>query len=102
MTSGLISTSLSFGFFLKADVDHRDALRDADLRRGQADALRRIHALEHLLDEAVFSASSKTVTGAPACASTGSGYFTTWWIFTSVFCHRLFPSILIFADCVAI
>src|SRR3954452_1604669 len=32
-------------------VDHQDALRNADLDRGQADARRRVHRLEHVGDE---------------------------------------------------
>src|SRR5215469_896774 len=34
-----------------AEIDHCDALRHGDLRRGQADALRRVHGLEHVSDE---------------------------------------------------
>ena len=34
-------------------VDHREPLADADLRRGQADAFRRVHRFEHVLDQLV-------------------------------------------------
>src|SRR5258708_4798050 len=36
---------------LEADVDDGKPLRDADLRRGETDALRGVHGLEHLIDE---------------------------------------------------
>ena len=32
-------------------VDHQDALGDPDLDRGEADARRRVHRLEHVRDE---------------------------------------------------
>jgi hypothetical protein len=51
MISGLISTSFSSRVFAHAQVDDRDALGDADLRRGQADALRGIHGLKHVGDQ---------------------------------------------------
>ncbi len=34
------------------DVDDRDALGPTDLRRGEADALRRVHGVEHVVRQA--------------------------------------------------
>src|SRR5260370_1772175 len=48
---GIDEDELLFGILLEADVDDGEALRDADLLRGDADALRGVHALEHLIDE---------------------------------------------------
>ncbi len=76
---------LVVGVLLEADVDDGEALREADLRSGEADSLRGVHGLEHLFDQ-LFSLSSKTVTGSPRFASTGSGYFTISWIF-ALLCH---------------
>ncbi len=36
---------------MKLTVDDREPLRDADLRRGETDALRGVHRLEHLVDQ---------------------------------------------------
>src|SRR5664279_398027 len=40
---------LGLWIFLEGDVDDRDAFADADLRRGQAHAVRGIHAFEHVV-----------------------------------------------------
>ena len=42
---------LRLGIFLECDIDDRDALANADLRSCQPDAVRGIHALEHVVDE---------------------------------------------------
>ena len=75
MISGLMSTSFSSGRSFEADVDHGDAFGDADLRSGEADALRGVHARQHLLDK-LRELRLEDREGAPCFASTGSGYFT--------------------------
>ncbi len=42
---------MAFGIFLEGDVDDGDAASDADLRRGEADAVGGVHGLEHVVDE---------------------------------------------------
>ena len=42
---------LGLGIFLEGDVDDGDALADADLRSGQAHAMRGVHALEHVVGQ---------------------------------------------------
>ena len=44
-------TILSSGLLLEAQVDHGEALRNANLRSGEADALGCIHRLEHIVDQ---------------------------------------------------
>ncbi len=46
---GIGKHELRFGILPDADVDDRQPFRQADLRRGQAHALRHIHRLEHVL-----------------------------------------------------
>ena len=53
MISGLIRTIFCVGIFADRNVDHGEALADADLRRGQADAFGRVHGLEHVVDQLV-------------------------------------------------
>src|SRR5271166_7111841 len=42
---------LGFGVFLESDIDDRDALADADLGSGEADAVGGIHALKHVVGQ---------------------------------------------------
>src|SRR5271165_164665 len=42
---------LGFGVFLESDIDDRDALADADLGSGEADAVSGVHALEHVVGQ---------------------------------------------------
>jgi hypothetical protein len=48
---GVDEDDFVFGAFLEADVNYGDLFGDADLRSGEADALRGVHAVEHLVDE---------------------------------------------------
>src|SRR5271157_871519 len=42
---------LGLRIFLKGDIDNGDALADANLRRGQTDAVRGVHAFKHVIDK---------------------------------------------------
>ncbi len=42
---------LGVGIFFEGDVDHGDAPGDADLRSGEADAVRGVHRLEHIVEQ---------------------------------------------------
>ena len=53
MISGLIRTIFCCGIFGHRQIDHRDAFGNANLRRGQANALGRVHGFEHILDQLV-------------------------------------------------
>src|ERR1019366_4136608 len=48
---GIDQHDLGARIFLEADVDHRNALADADLRRCQTDAVCHVHALKHIFDQ---------------------------------------------------
>ena len=48
---GIRQHQLGFRIFFEGHVDDRQALGDADLRRSQADAVRGVHRLEHVVDE---------------------------------------------------
>ena len=62
--SGLMKTCGSFtgspsSFLRLLQVDDQQALRDADLDRGKADARRLVHRLEHVADEPRKSSSTR-------------------------------------------
>src|SRR5271157_1179844 len=42
---------LRLGIFLKGDINDGNALADANLRRGQTDAVRGVHAFKHVIDK---------------------------------------------------
>src|SRR5882724_307392 len=48
---GIGQDDLGFGIFSAGDVDHGEAKTQADLRRGEAHALRSVHGSEHVFDE---------------------------------------------------
>jgi len=48
---GIHQHQSGLGIFLEGNVDDGQALGDADLRRRQAYAVRRVHGLEHVLDQ---------------------------------------------------
>src|ERR1019366_5086637 len=48
---GVDQHDLGAGIFLEADINHRNALADADLRRRQTDAMGGVHALKHVFDK---------------------------------------------------
>src|SRR5579862_4051345 len=48
---GIDENDLLFGALLEAEIDDGDAPGDTDLRSGEADALRCVHRLEHVVDE---------------------------------------------------
>src|ERR1035437_5774397 len=48
---GIDEHDLGVRIFLEADINHRHALADADLRRRQTDAVGRVHALKHVRSE---------------------------------------------------
>src|SRR5215472_6516447 len=57
---------LSFGIFFEGDINYCQALRDADLGRGQANAVGGIHGFEHVRDE-FFQISVKHLDGSRRC-----------------------------------
>ena len=71
---GIGADQLCLGILAVADVDHRNALADADLRRGQAHALRGVHGFEHVVHE--FREFSRFIDWLGGVSSTGSPYFT--------------------------
>ena len=48
---GVYQHQFCLGVFFERDIDDGETLRDADLRRRQAYAVRRVHGLEHVLDQ---------------------------------------------------
>ena len=64
------------GVLADREVDHDDAQGDADLRRGQADAGRGVHGLDHVVEERVDRAVDLASRARRARAAPGSPYFT--------------------------
>jgi hypothetical protein len=60
-------------FVLVVDVEDDHALREADLRRGEPDAGRRVHGLDHVVERARDGAVD-VVDVARDLLQTGSGY----------------------------
>ena len=48
---GIDEDQLRLGVLLERDIDNRNAAPNADLRRGQPDAMGLVHRLEHIFDE---------------------------------------------------
>ena len=60
---GIDENDLVFRIFLEAEVDDREPFRNADLRRGQPDAMGRVHATRTYRRPAVRGSSLNSVTG---------------------------------------